>query len=349
MTEILEVTGDGFERAVARAGLVLRRGGLVAFPTETVYGLGANGLDADAVQRIFIAKGRPADNPLILHVESPAAAAAYVEDMPPAAERLAALFWPGPLTLVLPRSPRVPEIVSAGLPSLAVRVPAHPMALALIRAAGVPVAAPSANSSSRPSPTTAAHVLADLGGRIDLILDGGPTEVGLESTVLDLTGPSPRLLRPGGITVEALAAALGEDGLELGGGDGERPASPGMKYRHYAPRSPLTLVDGEPAAIRALIASEMALAGRQGRTLAALVYSESVPALHGLGLVLDLGPRDDPATACRRLFTLLRECDGAGVDGILAEAGDAKGLGLAVHNRLLKAAGGHVVRAGGGA
>ncbi len=348
MTEIIHIApGEGDHPGIGKAAAILRAGGLVAFPTETVYGLGANGLDAAAVRRIFIAKGRPADNPLILHVASPAEAGALTTAMPPAAGELARRFWPGPLTMVLPRSPAVPEIVSAGLPTVAIRVPAHPVALMLIRAAGIPVAAPSANTSGRPSPTSAGHVLDDLRDRVELILDGGPARIGLESTVVDMTGPVPRLLRPGGVTVEELREALGPAGLALDGADPERPAAPGMKYRHYAPRAPLTLVLGEPGEVTSRIAAELAAARGAGRRLAALVHSESLPDLSGLGLVMDLGPRGRPEVAGERLFSLLRACDEAAVEGILAEGEDEEGMGRAVMNRLLKAAGGRIMLAGG--
>lgn len=348
MTEVIAVrTVDEGDPGLRRAAEVLCSGGLVAFPTETVYGLGANGLDGRAVARIFAAKGRPADNPLILHVASEEEAARLVEEFPAEAARLAAAFWPGPLTLVLRRRPHLPPAISAGLPTVAVRIPAHPVALGLIRAAGVPVAAPSANISGRPSPTTAAHVLADLEGAIDLILDAGPTAVGLESTVVDLSGGRPRLLRPGGVTVEALRAVLGEDRLILGPGDATRPASPGMKYRHYAPEAPLTLFLGDPASTAAAIAARMREAAAAGRRAAALVHTEALSAVGGAGLALDLGPRTAPEEAARRLFALLRRCNTEGVDAIFVQGPPEEGLGSAVLNRLYKAADGRIVHVGG--
>lgn len=229
---------------VARAAEVIRRGGLVAFPTETVYGLGADALDAAAVDRIFEAKGRPGYNPLIVHVADAAAARALVREWPEAATRLAERFWPGPLTLVLPKRPQVPDRVTAGLDSVALRVPAHPVALALLRAAGRPIAAPSANRFTELSPTTAAHVAKGLGGRVDLILDGGPTSVGIESTVVDLTGPRPALLRPGIIAPDALAAVVGPIDTPDIDRAGEAPRrGPGMVDRHYSPRAEVRLVD----------------------------------------------------------------------------------------------------------
>ena len=244
MSTLLVDPADPDAGAIRRAAGTLRRGGLVAFPTETVYGLGANALDPEAVGRIFAAKGRPSYNPLIVHVADAAAARALAAEWDGAAERLAGRFWPGPLTLVVPRRAEVPAAVTAGLPSVALRVPAHPVAHALLREAGIPVAAPSANRSTEVSPTTAAHVERSLGGRVDLILDGGPTPVGIESTVVSLAGPVPTLLRPGSVSIEELRDAVGEVALPSSGpgGAAARP-SPGMLDRHYAPRAEVRLFD----------------------------------------------------------------------------------------------------------
>lgn len=356
-TEVLKidpVSPDG--AAIARAAGVLRAGGTVAFPTETVYGLGANGLDEAAVRRVFAAKGRPADNPLILHITALAELAGLVVSVPQTARALAAAFWPGPLTLVLQRSPRVPAVVSAGLPTVAVRMPSHPVAVALIRAAALPIAAPSANLSGRPSPTTAGHVLDDLDGRIDLIVDGGPTAVGVESTVLDLTSDKPALLRPGGVTLEMLARVIGPVAVAPGAtadpreGAVTRPRSPGMKYRHYAPVAPLTLVEGDAAAVavevRRLLAAELAA----GRRAAALVSAELAASLQGESLtaappiVAVLGRRADPDEMTANLFARLRELDEQGAEAIVAEGFSERGVGLALMNRLRRAAGGRVVR-----
>lgn len=235
---------------LAEAGAVLRQGGLVAFPTETVYGLGANALDSAAVGRIFAAKGRPSDNPLIVHVADRESLTGLVSEVPAVGQALIEEFWPGPLTLVLPKTGRVPDEVTAGLPTVAVRMPDHDVALGLIAAAGVPVAAPSANRSGRPSPTTAAHVWEDLAGRVEIILDGGPAGVGVESTVVDVTGQAPMVLRPGGLSLEELRRVAGEVGLDpaLSGRNTDRPRAPGMKYTHYAPQAPLTLVAPGPGA-----------------------------------------------------------------------------------------------------
>lgn len=349
MTEIVQLPPQaaGDHPALLRAGAILRGGGLVAFPTETVYGLGADGLNATAVAGIFAAKGRPADNPLILHLASPDALETVAVDPPRSSRLLAEAFWPGPLTMVLRRRENVPEIVSAGRQTVAVRVPAHPLALALIAAAGRPIAAPSANLSGRPSPTTAQHVLDDLAGRIDLIIDGGPTPVGLESTVLDLTADEPKLLRPGGIGLEELQAVLSKVGVDLDRSDLEQPKAPGMKYRHYAPEAPLTVVSGTAAEIAAYARRALEMATGQGRRLAVLVHTETA-ALLPIRLrdaVMDLGPRRQPEIAANRLFSFLRACDEEGYDAILAEEAEGKGLGRAVNNRLLKAAGGRRIRA----
>ncbi len=319
--------GDDPE-ALARAAAVLRAGGLCAFPTETVYGLGADALNPAAVARIFAAKQRPADNPLIVHVADVAAARALARDFPPLAERAAEALWPGPLTIVLPRGDRVPDVTTAGQPTVALRVPAHPVALALLRACGRPLAAPSANRSGRPSPTRAAHVLADLGGRVELILDGGPTLHGLESSVLDLAGPRPLLLRRGAVGLEQLRALLGEvDRLEAG--DAAAAArSPGLRHRHYAPRARVELVAegaGEQAAERALAAGDrVALIVRRAVVSAAVV--EHLP-----------GSLADFAHA---LFASLRALDEAVVDRIVVEAVPEHGIGAAIMDRLRRAAAG---------
>ncbi|RKO65619.1 L-threonylcarbamoyladenylate synthase [Desulfofundulus salinus] len=337
---------------MARAGLILRQGGLVAFPTETVYGLGANALDALAVARIFEAKGRPQDNPLIVHVADRETVGRLACRVPASAGKLMDAFWPGPLTLVLPAADTIPRQVTAGLDSVGIRMPAHPVALALIAAAGVPVAAPSANLSGRPSPTTAEHVLQDLNGRIEVILDGGPAGVGLESTVLDLTGDVPVILRPGGITREELEKVIGEvrvdpgiDGVpDRGSPAGEfRPRSPGMKYRHYAPRAPLVLVEGEPervaARLKGLAESYLSRGWRVGILATAETAGE-----YKEGQVVVAGWRKDPATIASRLFGALRRFDELGVDIILAEGIEPRGMGLAVMNRLRRAADNRIER-----
>lgn len=333
--------------AVEEAGLILREGGLVAFPTETVYGLGANALDGRAVARIFEAKGRPSDNPLIVHVADEADVNFLTEQVPDSARALMKAFWPGPLTLVLPVGKAIPEEVTAGLQTVAVRMPDHPVALALIRAAGLPVAAPSANLSGRPSPTTAEHVLHDLSGRIEVVLDGGPAGVGVESTILDLTAPVPVVLRPGGVTLENLRDILGEVEVDpavvAGCLEGESPRSPGMKYIHYAPRAPLLLVEGSPEAVAAKI---IELAGEQmaaGKRVGILSYADSAD-FTAVGEVVLAGRRELPETVAAELYAALRRFNEMNIDLILAEGLGESGVGLAIMNRLRRAAGGRVIR-----
>ncbi|SFQ98188.1 L-threonylcarbamoyladenylate synthase [Desulfoscipio geothermicus] len=332
---------------VREAGAVLRRGGLVAFPTETVYGLGANALDAQAVANIFRAKGRPADNPLIVHMDSFAALGKYILEMPAVVSALAEKFWPGPLTLVLRGNRSFPPVVTGGLSTVAVRVPAHPVALALLREAGVPVAAPSANASGRPSPTTASHVLEDLAGRIDLVLDGGPAGLGLESTVLDLTGQCPVILRPGGITRPDLEAVLGPVELDPsvnGAPAGDRPRSPGMKYKHYAPRAPLVLFEGDSSGqVAAAIYAEAQRLEAGGKRVGILACSETAPLYRGFDVVVT-GRCSDSGSIAASLYDSLRRFDRLDVDIILAEGVAPRGLGLAVMNRLRRAAGDRIVR-----
>lgn len=328
---ITQVLGGDDPAAIARAARVLQEGGLVAFPTETVYGLGADALSGAAVARIFSAKGRPADNPLIVHVADVAAARGLVREFPALAERAAAALWPGPLTIVLPRGEVVPDITTAGQATVAIRVPAHPVALALLRACGRPLAAPSANRSGRPSPTLAAHVLADLDGRVELILDGGPTLHGLESSVLDLSRGRPMLLRRGSVTIEQLRALLGEVDTLDEGDAGALARSPGLRHRHYAPRARVELVaegEGEAAVMRALAA---------GERVALVCRREVVTGAMGT-LVLRLP--DELAGFGRELFAGLRTLDAAGVERIVIEAVPEVGVGAAIMDRLRRAAAG---------
>jgi L-threonylcarbamoyladenylate synthase len=329
-TQVLTIAGPIQPDRIARAAAVLRAGGLVAFPTETVYGLGANALDAAAVARIFRAKGRPAHNPLIVHVSEAGQAARVAAGWPEAAARLAERFWPGPLTLVLPRGPDVPDVVTGGGPTVAVRVPAHPVAQALLRAADLPVAAPSANRSSRLSPTRAEHVLSHLGGRIDLVLDAGPTAGGIESTVLDLTATPPRLLRPGLIGVAELEAVLGPLGrpAPAGAAAGGALPAPGMLPRHYAPRTPLECVEaGWRERADALCAEGL----RVG------LVTLGPPGQAGdLGLVV-VGLPADPAGYAARLYAALHDLDEAGLDHIVVALPPDTEDWLAVRDRLRRA------------
>lgn len=322
MTRVLAVAGPE-DPVIAEAAALLRAGRLVAFPTETVYGLGADGLNPEAVARIYAAKGRPSTNPVILHVADAAAARNLVSRWPDEAQALADRFWPGPLTLVLPASGQVHSIVRAGGPSVALRCPAHPVALALIRAAGRPLAAPSANRSQHLSPTLAQHVAASLGEAVDLVLDGGPTTAGLESTILDLSGDRPRILRPGPIAPADLAEVLGPVDLWEGGVKaGERQAAPGMAERHYAPRAPLTLV-----------APGAGLAQAAGGT--AYIGLGDLPDLPE-GVLAILLPLDAEAVGAR-LYALLHELDEAGCERIFMERPPEGEAWLAVRDRLQRA------------
>ncbi len=325
---------------IAQAAAILQGGGLVAFPTETVYGLGANALDADAVKGIFAAKGRPADNPLIVHIASPEAAQALAT-VDTRAQALMDAFWPGPLTLLLPKKPVVPATTNAGLASVALRMPAHPVALALLAACGVPVAAPSANRSGRPSPTTAAHVWDDLHGLVPIILDGGACDVGLESTVLDLAGEVPTIVRPGGITREMLATVFKDvrvaDSVMRPLKSGEVAVSPGMLYRHYAPRGQLTLVKGAPQAVADACTALYREALQAGKTARILAFTENADRYEGLNS-LSIGSLKAPETIAHELFAALRRMDDEGVEVILCEAVATDGIGLAIMNRMCRAA-----------
>lgn len=328
--------------AVRDAAAILRRGGLLGIPTETVYGLGADALNEDAVSRIFLAKGRPQDNPLIIHVPDASWLESYCRDVPPAAYRLAERFWPGPLTMILPRRDIVPLQTTGGLETVGVRCPNHPVTLAIIEAAGVPIAAPSGNTSGRPSPTTAAHMIEDMDGRIDGIVDGGPCTVGVESTIIDLTVTPPRLLRPGGLPLESLRQVLGEVAVDKAVtgllAAGERPRAPGMKYRHYAPHAPVTVVTGEPER------SARRIQGLLSDTAGVICFDEYAPLFPG-HIIHKLGPAADKSAQARHVFDALRTFDGTDVTGIFAQCPDDGGLGLAVANRLKKAAGFHLIDA----
>lgn len=323
MTRLVQVAGPD-DPILREAAAILAAGGLVAFPTETVYGLGADGLNPDAVARIYAAKGRPATNPVILHVDSPASARALVSEWPDTAQALADRFWPGPLTLVLPASPAVPAIVRAGGPSVALRCPSHPVALALIRAAGRPLAAPSANRSQNLSPTRAEHVASSLGEAVDLILDAGPTQAGLESTILDLRGDRPCILRPGPISPADLAELLGPVDLWQGAlRQGEAQAAPGMAERHYAPRARLELVT--PGSGVHGVAGRVAYVG----------FGALPPLPAGVrGVLLPL----DADAVGTRLYALLHELDEAGFDQVVMERAPEGEAWLAVRDRLRRAA-----------
>ncbi len=336
---------------IARAADLLRAGQVVVFPTETVYGLGADVFQPAALELIFAAKGRPFSDPLIVHIADETALEALASSIPEVARRLAAAFWPGPLTLILPRGPRVPALVTAGLETVAVRMPRHPVALALIRALGSPIAAPSANRFMHVSPTTAQHALADLGGRVPLILDGGTCDVGVESTVLNLCAETPIILRPGGISLEALRAVLPEvqpparRKQVAASEEGQAQTSPGQLMTHYSPAVPLLLYEGSPQAMRAAMLAELRHRQAKGETVGVLVADEDVAAFEDSGaLVRSLGDAANPAGIANALFAGMRALEDARVAVILCRSFDDAGLGLAIRDRLFKAAGGSIIQ-----
>ncbi len=328
------------EQQYEEAAAILRQGGLLGIPTETVYGLGANALDEDACRRIYEAKGRPQDNPLIIHIPGAHWLERYCRNIPPAAYALAEAFWPGPLTMILPKADIVPLRTTGGLDTVGVRCPDHPVTLELIRLADVPVAAPSGNLSGRPSPTSAQHMIEDMQGRIDGIVDGGVCGVGVESTIIDLTCTPPRLLRPGGLPLEALQNILGEVDVDKAVirklEDGEKPKAPGMAYRHYAPKAPVTVVSGDPEKSAGYIQTHLTERG------GIICFHEYINQFPG-HIVHDLGHLTDKAEQARHVFAALRTFDETDVSEIWAQCPDSEGLGLAVENRLKKAAGFHVI------
>jgi L-threonylcarbamoyladenylate synthase len=330
------------------AAQVIRDGGLVAFPTETVYGLGANALDDRAALRIFEAKKRPADNPLIVHIANNDDINLLAERLPKEVEMLTDNFWPGPLTLLVPKSELVPDTTTAGLATVAIRMPSHPVARALIAEADVPIAAPSANLAGRPSPTTAKHVLDDLSGRIDIVIDGGAVGFGVESTVLDLTAKVPTVLRPGPVTVEKLSQVLGEVEVHRVA-KAEAPTevvvarAPGMKHKHYAPKAEVTVIEGS---LEGMVSKIQELAGeheRAGKKVGIMATSETANRYRA-DVVKVVGARQRPKTVAKNLFKALRGFDEEGVEVVLAEGLEPTGIGLAVMNRLRKAAGHNIVR-----
>ncbi len=388
-TALYELNGYNSEGALSpedleklrEAAAILRDGGLVAFPTETVYGLGGNALMKDASRRIYAAKGRPSDNPLIVHITEFEDIEPLVSVYSDEARKLAEAFWPGPFTLIMPKSELVPHETTGGLDTVALRMPSHPVARELIRLAGVPVAAPSANTSGRPSTTTAAHCMEDLKGRVEAVVDGGSCTIGLESTIVDVSGEEPVLLRPGAVTREMLREALGRDiavdpAVKKPLEKDEHPKAPGMKYRHYAPKAPMIIIEaeaGEGADRESRTAErmiELALRERsEGRKLGLIASSEvcglvlealseegtGAPESRRLGslhiydtesmVIMDLGRSTQEKSWAHELFAALREMDEEDVDRILAEGVDENDIGFAVMNRLRKAAGGNVIKA----
>ena len=328
------------------AARIIRVGGLVGIPTETVYGLGANGLNPLAVGRIFQAKGRPQDNPLILHIPDPSWLEWYCQDIPKSAWQLAKRFWPGPLTMILPKASGVPYETTGGLDTVAVRFPSHPAARKLIEYGGGYIAAPSANLSGKPSPTLARYVVEDMEGRIDMIVDGGEVGIGLESTIIDLTVETPRILRPGFITREMLDKALGKTDIDvtiIDPGSAQIPRAPGMKYRHYAPAGRLVIVEGEPGRVISYINRQAAADGKAGEKTGVIGTTETLDQYRA-DVVKCVGSRGKEEDIARKLFAVLREFDDEKVTSIYSESFSDQGLGQAIMNRLLKAAGNRVVR-----
>lgn len=326
---------------IEEAGAVLKQGGLVAFPTETVYGLGADALKEEAARKTYEAKGRPSDNPLIVHIADYEDLKKVAVNIPPETDALAAHFWPGPLTMIFEKSEIVPYGTTGGLDTVAVRMPSDPVAAALIRAAGGFVSAPSANTSGRPSPTTAEHVKVDLAGKIDMIIDSGSVDIGLESTILDMTVTPPMILRPGAITADMFEEVIGPVSVDetiLGTESKKAPKAPGMKYRHYAPKAKLMIVEGdlkeEIFAIRQLAYS----AHREGKDVGVIATGETLP-FYNYGIIKNIGTRENEKTIARNLYRILREFDEEDVDVIYSESFAMQGIGKAIMNRLEKAAG----------
>ena len=348
-TKILRVNAvDPDPDAIEEAAAIIKRGGLVAFPTETVYGLGADALSHDAVSKIFVAKGRPPDNPIIVHVSSLNDLKKVTDEVSETARTLIERFWPGPLTLLFKRKSTVPDITVAGLDTVAVRMPRHLVALSLIQASGTPIAAPSANISGSPSPTTAEHVFSDLNGKIDLVLDGGESNIGVESTVLDITCTPPVVLRPGGTPIEEIELSTGKVLLDKAALaeiklDEYLAKSPGTKYKHYAPKAPLILIEGNNLReVRLKVQETADSLKKQGRKKVAIM----APSPHGYkaDVVKSLGKRGDLEEIAKKLFPTLREMDQQRVDAIVVERVETRGLGLAVMNRLRRASGGNIVK-----
>lgn len=345
-TEFIKINPQAIDgKAIARAGEILKKGGLVAFPTETVYGLGGDATNPDASHKIYSAKGRPSDNPLIVHITNMKALEEMVKEVPQTARLLAQRFWPGPLTMIFYKNEKIPYETTGGMDTVAVRMPSDPIAQALIDASTGYIAAPSANTSGRPSPTQAEHVAQDLSGKIDMILDGGPVNIGLESTIVDLTEDVPMILRPGYITLEMMQEVLGEVRVDPGliAADSDRkPKAPGMKYRHYAPKADLKVVEGETNGVVQTINRLSAELTDQKKRVG-IIATEETKDLYRQGTVISIGARDDEEAIARHLYGILRQFDELDVDAIFSESFAAAGMGQAIMNRLLKAAGHQVL------
>ncbi|MFT4006933.1 MAG: L-threonylcarbamoyladenylate synthase [Lacrimispora sp.] len=346
---IIEDKDHPEEELLKKPAEILRKGGLVAFPTETVYGLGANALNEEAAKKIYEAKGRPSDNPLIAHIADFDGLLPLVSEIPEAGKKLMEAFWPGPLTLIFPKSSMVPYGTTGGLDTVAVRMPSDPIANGLIRLSGVPVAAPSANTSGRPSPTTADHVWQDMNGKIDMIVDGGAVGIGVESTIIDVSGKTPMILRPGAITQEMASAVLGRDipldpAITSGPMRADvRPKAPGMKYKHYAPKADLTLVEGETGGVTETI-NRLAGEKLEAGFSVGIICTEETKSLYPAGMVRSLGFRAKEETLAHNLYAVLREFDDLKADFIFSESFSKDHLGQAIMNRLTKAAGYHILK-----
>ena len=340
-----ETLTEGEEDMLREAGRILKSGGLVAFPTETVYGLGGDALNKESSKKIYAAKGRPSDNPLIVHIYRFEDIYPIVSEVPEAAKKLADAFWPGPMTMILPKSDKVPYETTGGLDTVAIRMPSHPVAQKLIAYSGGYVAAPSANTSGKPSPTTAKYVEEDMMGRIEAIIDGGAVGIGLESSIIDLTVDPPQILRPGFITTEMFAQVVGAvdtDVTILKNDSGQAPKAPGMKYRHYAPKGDLTIVMGSPKKVTAYI-NEHAAADHEAGEKVGIIGTEEVLSQYRADVIKSVGSRKDENSIARHLYTILREFDDEDVTKIYSEGFDTDGFGQAIMNRLLKAAGHKVI------
>lgn len=345
-TRIVKVDEENIdEQIMEQAGAILKKGGLVAFPTETVYGLGGDGLNAESSGKIYAAKGRPSDNPLIVHIAGLDALSKIVKNIPESGKKLAERFWPGPLTMIFEKADCVPYATTGGLETVAVRMPSNRIARALIEKGGGYVAAPSANLSGRPSPTSAKYVIEDMKGRIDMIIDGGAADIGLESTIIDLSGEKPMILRPGYITEKMLRETIGGvevDKTIMDGNSKEAPKAPGMKYRHYAPKGSLTIVEGEQKEVLRYINEQLQIV--KGKQKTGVIATDETLSLYRADSVKSVGSRRDEEQIARTLFRILREFDDEGTEIIYAESFEQTGVGCAIMNRLLKAAGHQVIR-----
>ena len=328
------------------AGDLIAAGELVAFPTETVYGLGGDALHPEAAKKIYEAKGRPSDNPLIVHIADVADLERVAKEVPEQAKKLAEAFWPGPLTMIVWKKEEVPYATTGGLETVAVRMPNHPVALELIKRSGKLIAAPSANTSGRPSPTEGAHVMGDLEGRIAMVLDSGPVGIGIESTIIDLTEPVPMILRPGYITPEMLSEVLGEEVIIdpgiIAADDTTKPKAPGMKYKHYAPKADMIIIDGEKDAVIEKINALTETAKSTGKKVAVIATEETKDS-YAADVILSIGKREDEDSIAKHMYKILRDCDTLDVEVIYSESFKTPRIGQAIMNRLLKAAAHQVI------